>query len=158
MTDKTKIKIESPGVNVAIVKKDDDGWKFLILKRAENESYGGCWGFLTGGKRNSETVAQVVIREMKEETNLKPNSMWATEYLVQFYEPEFDTIWILPLIVAIVDSDSKVKLSPENSKYVWLPTQKAKHRVSWRNLVQAIGDVTEELEVYPARNWVQIKA
>lgn len=158
MTDKTKIKIESPGVNVAIVKKDDDGWKFLILKRAENESYGGCWGFLTGGKRNGEMVAQVVIREMEEETGLKPRSMWATEYLVQFYEPEFDTIWILPLIVAIVDSDSEVKLSPENSKYVWLPTQQAKHRVSWRNLVQAIGDVTEELEVYPARNWVQIKA
>jgi len=158
MTDKTKIKIESPGVNVAVVKKDDDGWKFLVLERAENESYGGCWGFLTGGKRNSETVAQVVIREMGEETGLKPRSMWATEYLVQFYEPEFDTIWVLPLIVAIVDSDSKVKLSPENSKYVWLPSQQAKHRVCWRNLVQAIDEVTEELEVYPARNWVQIKA
>jgi len=158
MTDKTKIKIESPGVNVAVVKKDDDGWKFLVLERAENESYGGCWGFLTGGKRNSETVAQVVIREMGEETGLKPRSMWATEYLVQFYEPEFDTIWVLPLIVAIVDSDSEVKLSPENSKYMWLPSQQAKHRVCWRNLVQAIDEVTEELEVYPARNWVQIKA
>ena len=64
MTLHTNIKIESPGVNVAVVKKDYDGWKFLVLKRAESESYGGYWGFMTGGKSGDETVAQVVVREM----------------------------------------------------------------------------------------------
>lgn len=158
MTKNTNIKIESPGVNVAVVKKDDDGWKFLILKRAEAESYGGCWGFLTGGKKETETVAGVVVREMLEETSLAPASMWATEYLVQFYEPEFDAIWILPLIVAVVESSSVVKLSAENSDFRWLPALQAKHLVTWRNLVQAIEDIADELEIHPARNWVQIKA
>lgn len=158
MSKRTNIRIESPGVNVAVVKKDDDGWKFLVLKRAETESYGGCWGFLTGGKKEAETVAQLVVRELLEETKLAPLSMWATEYLVQFYEPESDSIWLLPLIVAVVDSGSVVQLSDENSDFRWLPAPKAKHLVTWRNLVRAIEEIADELEIHPARNWVQIKA
>ncbi len=158
MSKPTNIKIESPGVNVAVVKKDYDGWKFLILKRADNVSYGGCWGFLTGGKIGDETVAQVVVREMHEETGMKPKNMWATEYVVHFYEPEYDTIWILPLIVAVVDSGTEIELSEENSEYRWLDTQKASHLVSWKNLVEAVVNISEELEIYPAKNWVNITA
>ena len=100
----------------------------------------------------------VVVRELKEETGLDPLSMWATEYLVQFYEPEFDKIWILPLIVAVVSDEAEITLSSENSEYLWLTPEKARHRVSWKNLVKAIEDVSEELEIFPARNWVEITA
>lgn len=158
MSKLTNIKIESPGVNVAVIRKTDDGWQFLILCRSETESYGGFWGFMTGGKRDDETVAQVVVRELNEETGLKPKSMWATEYLVQFYEPEYDSIWILPLIVAVVDENDKVVLSQENSEFKWLDASQAKHQVSWKNLVDAIENVSEELEIFPARNWVEITA
>lgn len=154
----TNIKIESPGVNVAVVRNTYDGWEFLILKRAETESYGGYWGFMTGGKKEKETVAKVVVRELKEETGLKPKSMWATEYLIQFYEPECDSIWFLPLIVAVVDEKGKVVLSEENDEFRWLKPSKAKHLVSWNNLVNSIDRISEELEIFPARNWVQIKA
>lgn len=158
MSEPTKIPIESPGVNIAVVKKDLDGWKFLVLQRAQRESYGGYWSFVTGGKSGQETVAQVTVREMREETGLAPRSMWATEYVVQFYEPEYDKIWILPLIVAVVDPESEVKLSPEHSDFRWLPPHKAKHLVSWKNLERMIEEVTDELEIFPARNWVQITA
>ena len=156
MADKTNIKIVSPGVNAAIIKKDYDGWKILILKRAETESYGGFWGFLTGGKEGEETVAQVVIREMKEEINISPRSIWATEYLVQFYEPEYDAIWILPVIVAVVDKDDKVELSPENSDFRWAELDKAKFLLSWKNQIQVTQMISDELEIFPARHWVEI--
>jgi len=156
MTKLTNIKIESPGVNVAVLRKTDDGWQFLILRRADTESYGGYWGFMTGGKRDNETVAQVVVRELHEETKIKPKSMWATEYLVQFYEPEFDSIWILPLIVAVVEQDADVILSKENSDYKWLDATQAKYLVSWKNLINAIENLSEELEIFPAKNWVEI--
>ena len=157
MRDHTNIGIVSPGVNVAVIKEDYDGWKFLILKRAV-ESYGGYWGFMTGSKCGEETVAQVVVRELKEETGLAPKRMFATEYLVQFYEPEVDKIWILPLIVAVVAPESEVVLSEENSEFRWLEAPKAKHLVSWKNLVVALDDISEELAIYPARNWVEITA
>ncbi len=158
MSKLTNIKIESPGVNVAVIRNSDDGWQFLLLRRSEKESYGGFWGFMTGGKRDNETVAQVVVRELDEEVGIKPKSMWATEYLVQFYEPEYDSIWILPLIVAVVDEDVEIVLSEENSEYKWLGAVQAKHQVSWKNLVDAIDNISEELEIFPARNWVEIYA
>ncbi|MCP4684875.1 MAG: NUDIX domain-containing protein [bacterium] len=158
MKEHTNIEIESPGVNVAVVKEDDDGWRFLLLRRGEQESYAGTWGFVTGSKEGTETVAQVVVREVAEETGLTPLKIWATEYLVQFYEPEYDKIWILPLIVAVVSSDCEVRLSEENSEFQWLQATRAKRRVNWKNLEQAIDDITDELEVYPAHNWVEIKS
>ena len=154
----TRIKIESPGINLAVVRKTYDGWEYLLLKRAENESYGGTWGFMTGGKQNDETVAQVAVRELMEETQLKPKSLWATEHLIQFYEPEYDSIWVLPLIVAVVDEKDDVVLSEENEEFRWLRVSKAKHLVSWKNLYVALENISEELEIFPARNWVKIQA
>jgi 8-oxo-dGTP pyrophosphatase MutT (NUDIX family) len=150
------ISITSPGVNIAVVKKDDDGWKFLLVQRAETESYPGCWGFVTGTKEGNETAAQIVARELKEEVGLTAERLWSTEYLIQFYEPEFDQIWILPLIVAVVSRDSAVTLTAENSGFAWLYAHKARKLVSWKNLVKAIEDITDELEVYPAKTWVEI--
>lgn len=152
------IGIESPGFNAAVVKQDDDGWKFLVLKRAETETYGGFWGFVTGGREGQETIAQAVKREVAEETSLTDIRMFATEYVIQFYEPENDKIWILPLIAVVVPNDSEIVLTDENAEFQWLTPHRAKHTVSWKNLVRAIDDITDELELYPARNWVEIKA
>jgi len=157
MKERRNIGLESPGVCVAVVKKDLDGWTFLVLKRAVTESYGGFWGFVTGSKKGNETVAQSVYREMKEEIGHPPKSMWATEYIIQFYEPENDKIWILPLIVAILDDDVEIVLSDENVEFRWLLPNKAKRLLSWKNLIRAVDDINDELSIFPARNWIEIK-
>ncbi|MBN1213185.1 MAG: NUDIX domain-containing protein [candidate division Zixibacteria bacterium] len=156
MPDKSHIEIESPGINVAVVTKDANGWKFLLLRRAEKESYPGFWGFLTGGRENGESVPQIAVRELKEETGLAPQKLWATEYVFQFYEPTVDKIWILPVIVAVVSSGSKVRLSPENSEFRWLTAKDAQKKVLWKNLQKALKDIEEELKIYPAPNWVEL--
>ena len=156
MPEKSRIEIESPGINVAVVKKETDGWKFLLLKRAARETYPGFWGFLTGSKENSETVPQLAVREMKEETGLAPEKLWATEYVFQFYEPTVDKIWILPVIVAVVPAESEVRLSAENSEFRWLDFKEAQKIVNWKNLQKALEDLAGELETYPAPNWIEL--
>ncbi len=157
MKERRNIGLESPGVCVAVVKKDLDGWTFLVLKRAPKESYGGFWGFVTGSKKGNETVAQSVYREMKEEIGHHPENMWATEYIIQFYEPENDKIWMLPLIVGVLDEDVKIRLSDENVEFRWLLPNKAKRLLSWKNLIRAVDDINDELSIFPARNWIEIK-
>jgi 8-oxo-dGTP pyrophosphatase MutT (NUDIX family) len=157
MTERKTIPIESPGVNVAVVRKDKEGWRFLVLKRAYTETYAGSWGFVTGSKSGDETAAQIAVRELAEETGLAPKALWATEYVIQFYEPEFDKVWILPLIVAIVPPGSEVRLSPENDEFVWLSAEQARNQVSWKNLVRAIDEISEELRHYPASTWVALE-
>ena len=82
--------------------------------------------------------------------------MFATEYVIDFYEPANDRIWILPLIVVTVPREAEVKLSVENQDFAWLLAHRAKHRVTWKKLERAISDVAEELEIFPARNWVEV--
>lgn len=152
------IGISPRGFNAAIVKQDADGWKYLVFQRSEGETYAGYWSFLTGLKHEGETVAQAVAREVRHETGLTDFRMFSTEYLVQFYEPENDKIWILPLVVVVVKTDTQLALSDENQTALWLTSRSAKHRVSWKNLVRAIDDIADELEIFPAKNWVEIKA
>ena len=152
------IGVETSGFTAVVVKQDDDGWKFLLLQRAETETYGGSWGFVTGSKRGEETIAQAVAREVLEEIELTEIRMFATEYIIQFYEPENDRIWLLPLIVVVAPQNVELVLSDENQAFVWLLPHRATHRVTWKKLEKAIDDIADELEIYPARNWVEIKA
>jgi 8-oxo-dGTP pyrophosphatase MutT (NUDIX family) len=152
------IGIESPGFNAMVVRKDDDGWQFLLLRRAETETYSGTWGVISGRKHDGESMAQAVARETVDETGLTEIRMFATEHLIQYYEPENDKIWIMPLIVVAVPGESEVVLSEENDDFVWLLPHRALHRVTWKNLERAIKEVDDELELYPVRNWVEMKA
>jgi len=158
MSPRTNIDIEAPGINVAVVKKDSDGWKFLMLRRAESESYPGFWGFLTGGRKDNESVPQIAVRELKEETGLMAESLWATEYVFQFYEPTVDKIWLLPVLVAVVSAEARIRLSEENSECRWLAEGEAIKLAPWKNLKKAVRDISEELSHYPADNWVELKA
>jgi len=155
-SDDSRIEIVSPGVNIAVVKKDDDGWKVLVLQRSETGSYAGCWGLLTVRKDNNEVVAQIVDRELKARVGLTAARIWSTEHVIRFYEPEFDQIWMLPLIVAVVDADASVRVQSEHSGFRWLDPLRAKRQVTWKNLYRAIENLAEELEVYPARTWVEL--
>jgi ADP-ribose pyrophosphatase YjhB (NUDIX family) len=151
------IGITPRGFSAAIVKQDTDGWKYLVFQQAESETYAGYWSFLTGQKHDSESVAQSVDREVRRATGFTSFRLFATEYLVQFFEPENDKVWILPLIVVVVPPDARIALSAEHQQAQWLTSRSAKHRVSWKILVKAIDDIADELEIFPARNWVEIR-
>jgi dATP pyrophosphohydrolase len=148
--------IDSPGINIATVKQDDYGWKFLLVLRAEGESYPGIWGLVTGGREGDETAAQLAVRELEEETGLRPEKLFASEYCVQFYEPTADHIWVLPVLVAVVAADSEVRLSEENSDYQWVTTEEGMQMVVWQNLREVLGRLDLELLEYPAPNWVEL--
>ena len=156
MTKHATITIESPGINVAVVKKTASDWQFLLLQRAEKETYPGFWGLLTGGREDEETVPELAVREMAEETGLRPDSLWASEYCVQFYEPTVDRVWILPVIVAVVSDDADVGLSEENRAFRWLLPKEAVDLVFWKNLKTVIADLAEELRNFPSPNWVEL--
>ena len=153
---RSTIPIEAPGINVAVVKKDADGWRFLLLKRAGTEAYGGMWGLLSGGREDDETVPQLAVREIAEETGLTPESLWASEYCVQFYEPTVDKVWVLPVLVAVVESGAEVRLSVENADFRWLKASEAAEHVTWQNLKDLLGNLDRELGSFPAGNWVQL--
>lgn len=105
--------------------------EFLLLKRAENESYPGIWQMVTGSISKNETAIQTALREIKEETALTPVKMWIVPNVNSFYSSELDNICLVPVFAALINDDSNFKISTEHCDYKWVNKTKAKKLLAW---------------------------
>jgi dATP pyrophosphohydrolase len=132
-------------------KKNPDDIEFLLLKRAPGEIYPGVWQMVSGRIEEGETAAQAALRELKEETGLKPEQFWVAPVVNSFYSPQRDAISLIPVFAVRVSGKSKVIISEEHTEAKWVKKQKAKSMLAWdgqRNAVDVIHEyVTREKKV-----------
>jgi dATP pyrophosphohydrolase len=132
--------------------------KFLVLKRSESESYPGLWQMVTGSVMQGETAVDAAIRELKEETNLKPKKMWIVPNINSYYEPETNEILIIPVFLILVDENSSVMISDEHTKYKWLSGKKASNLFSWPGQKKSLEVINQFLNNSESRlKFVEIK-
>jgi dATP pyrophosphohydrolase len=105
----------------------------LILKRsAETGYYPGLWQIVTGHIQESETAIQAVLREITEETRLNPLALYSLNSIGRFYEPLDNSIYLVPLFLAVVPHSSRVVLNPkEHDRYQWCNFQEALKNLAW---------------------------
>jgi len=58
-------------ISVAVAIIVDDQQRFLITRRPDHVSHGGCWEFPGGKLEEHETAEAALIREIKEEIDLE---------------------------------------------------------------------------------------
>ncbi len=105
--------------------------EFLLLKRSEKETYPGLWQMISGSIHKGETAYQTALREIFEETNIKPQRLWVLPHINSFYSPKQNHISVLPVFAAQVKFDSKIKLSDEHTEFGWFTKEKAKKKLAW---------------------------
>lgn len=106
--------------HVAFFDNEKKTYKYLILKRSENEKiFPNAWQAITGWIENGETAIKAALREIKEETNLRAIKMWYLPYIAQFYAPSIDSVCFSPVFGAIVEN-SDFEISSEHSDSMWL--------------------------------------
>lgn len=60
-------------IELHICRRTDDGFEFLLLKRADDAKiYPGIWQMITGTIESHEHTKDTLLRELEEETGLKP--------------------------------------------------------------------------------------
>ncbi|MCK7517379.1 MAG: NUDIX domain-containing protein [Ignavibacteriales bacterium] len=84
---------------------------------------------VSGSIHDGEMAYQTALREILEETNLKPKMMWVVPNVNSFYSPEKNYVSLLPIFVVRVDPNSKVRISNEHTEYKWVSKNKAKKNV-----------------------------
>lgn len=95
---------------------EDDG-KYLLVKRADHDTYPGLWEFPGGGIDNFESPKDSSYREVFEETGLEVDSLeYVCEY--EWERREKDNIHITMFYSAEFSGD--VKISHEHSDFLWL--------------------------------------
>ena len=96
------IPIRTSIVCAYIFKRNDEGHKFLLLKRKSKYMF-GVWQQVAGKIEKGESAVQAVLREIEEETGNWPKELYSADIAETFYDPAHDCIHLVPVFVAELD-------------------------------------------------------
>lgn len=130
-------------VEAHVFRKRNDDLEFLLLKRAESEKYPGIWQMVTGSSNENEKAYQTAVREISEETGLKPIEFWVVPHMNSFYSHENDYVCMVPVFAALVENFTEVKISDEHSEFKWVGRDEAKKLLAWKGQRESVDIIYE---------------
>ena len=140
-----------------VICKENDHIKYLIMKRAEDLLYDGIYHCVHGKINVGEKAWETAVRELYEETGLKPTQLWTADITSSFYEAPEDRFNLVPVFVALVDTQ-EINLSKEHDTFEWLTFSEARHRVTWNNHKLAIEGINRMFSSeFPHKKWLEVK-
>jgi dATP pyrophosphohydrolase len=146
-----EVPIRSFTVSVVALRKRDDKHQVLLLKRAQSLS--GEWCQIAGKIEKDERAWQAALRELAEETRLRPTILYSADICEQFYEPSRDAITVVPVFVACVEPDKNVVLNDEHSEFRWVSFDEAVEMVPFAEQRRVLGHIEREfIQRPPSRN------
>lgn len=88
---------------------------YFVAQRAKGQKLEGFWEFPGGKLEKNESIEQCIIREIKEELNIKivPKNIFSET----IYEYEFEKIKLIGVISQIVEGNLELRV---HSQYKWL--------------------------------------
>jgi dihydroneopterin triphosphate diphosphatase len=112
--------------------------EWLVLKRAPHIHLGGTWQMVSGHLEAGEKAYECAVRELQEETGLRPLHFYQASYVNRFYLAASDEIVLSPVFAAEVAAEATVDLSEEHVDYAWVLYDEARRRYPWPGQRKAI--------------------
>jgi dATP pyrophosphohydrolase len=128
--------------SLVAIRKTEGRHEVLLLKRTQ--TLVGEWCQVAGSIEEGETAWQAAIRELDEETGLKPNALYSADTCEQFYEADRDAITIAPVFVAFINPAEKVSLNHEHSEYRWVSFDEAIDMVAFGGQRRVLNWIEDE--------------
>jgi dATP pyrophosphohydrolase len=125
------MKIIDDIIEAHLFRINHDRIEFLLLKRSVNEVYPLLWQPVTGRMNEGETAYEAALREIAEETSLIPEEFWVVPNVNSFYNPNNDTVSLIPVFAGRVGPDSVITISEEHDEYGWFTFEEAIPLLAW---------------------------
>ena len=149
-------KVEVRVIDAYVFRKTNNGLKYLLLKRAKTKIYEDLWQSVAGKIEAGEKSWEAAIRELKEETGLRPNKMFVADHVSRFYEVYKDRVNLVPVFGIEVIS-SNVTLSVEHCEYQWIDFKSAYELLVWNGQKEGISMVHKMLNLDDGRmRWSKV--
>src|SRR6188474_1721532 len=123
--------IVSKTVSLYAFKIEGDRPWHLLLRRGPDRKLPGAWQAVHGHVEKGEKAHEAARRELVEETELVPQTLWVADYVERVYDPRKDEIRLVPCFAALVTGD--VKLSAEHDAWRWLSAREAASLFTFEN-------------------------
>jgi dATP pyrophosphohydrolase len=127
-------------VDVYVLRREGDGLRCLVLRRAHGGRCPGSWETVHGHIEEGERPWQAATRELEEETGLIPERLYNLSRVEAFYQHRKDEVALVPVFVAFVAPESSVRLGPEHDAHEWLRPPEAGARFAWPRERRALED------------------
>jgi dATP pyrophosphohydrolase len=105
--------------------------EFLQLRRVPKDYMGGTYQTIRGRSEGDETAVATALRELREETALKPSEFYALSTCEVFYIYHTDTVWHAAAFCAVVPSATEPVLNEEHDAYRWIPADETDGAFMW---------------------------
>ena len=131
--------IASKIIEVCIFKFERDQPRYLLLHRSKEERiYPDIWQFVSGSIEENESAVDAALRELSEETGLKPKAFWVVPHISMFYDPGYDTVNLCPLFAVQSEAGSNPRLSAEHYEFGWFSFQESIKKLVWPSQRQGL--------------------
>ena len=128
-------------VDVYVMRRIGERVECLVLRRAAGGRCPGSWETVHGHIEPGERPAEAATRELAEETGLAPERLYNLSRVESFYQHRIDEVALVPVFVAIVAEDVKIRLGAEHDRFEWLDAAQADGRFAWPRERRALADI-----------------
>lgn len=119
-----EVSIRCTGIAVVLLKKIEEEYKVLLLKRS-TPVLREAWCYIGGSIENGERAWEAALREVKEETGISKIKLYSSNKFDQIYSSKENYIYVAPVFVGYVDGQQDVTLNYEHNDYKWLSINEA---------------------------------
>ncbi len=132
-----------------------DGLRFLLLRRAADNSYPGIWQPVAGKIKPGELAWQAALREFEEETGFSPLNFYALDHVSTYYLQPSDEVVQVPAFMAEIKLQEPT-LNHEHDAFQWLAQEEAQTLASWEPYRKALASIPQLLNSSPALSLTKI--
>ena len=119
-----------PLVVCHVVRPAGRSFEALQLLRSPGRYMAGSWQAVSGKLEPGETRWRAVLRELAEETGLRPTELYNL-IVADFYVPSADEVWRATHFAAVVEPGSAVRLNDEHDAARWVPLAELEEKLTW---------------------------
>ena len=119
-------------IEVCVFRFEGSDVEYLVLRRAPDElAFPGLWQIVTGSLEKGEKAIEAALRELREETGVRPEHFWVVPFTNSFYDHHRDCVNLIPFFAAQFPTGENPRLSAEHSESQWLSHRDARARLVW---------------------------
>jgi dihydroneopterin triphosphate diphosphatase len=127
-------------IDVYVLRGRGPAMECLVLRRGPAGRCPGSWETVHGHIEAGEAPREAAVRELFEETGLRPERLYNLSRVEAFYLHGTDAVELIPVFAAFVE-DAPVRIGPEHEAFEWLPFAEARGRFAWPRERRALEDV-----------------